>query len=90
MEWEKQYLEASLTDLSEFFKDLQLMRAMGPVGEYIKGINIASKARKEVDKASERLTYMRQAHSRLMDKLQKSSSRLAGQVNERHRDVSVT
>mgnify|MGYP001149508653 CR=1 FL=1 len=89
MEWEGQYLRASLEDMGEYYRDLQLMRAAGAVGEHIKGVNVVSKARKEADKAVERLAYMKVAHGRLMDKLRKSAARLAGAVAERAGEVAA-
>lgn len=89
MEWEGSYLKSTLEDVGEYYRDLQLMHANGAIGEFIKGVNVANKARKEADKAAERLIYMKQAHGRLMEKMQKSAARMKGLVLERKREVST-
>jgi len=89
MDWERRYLAATARDQAEFFRDVQLMRAMGPVGEFIKGVNVAGRARRELDKASERLAHMRASHGKAMEKLQKSAARLAAHVTEKAAEVRV-
>lgn len=89
MEWERAFLTATLADLREYYRDLQLMRAMGVVGEFIKGVNVASKARKEADKASERLAYMKVAHQRTMEKLDKAAKRMDAQVSAKRAEVDA-
>ncbi|RYG40275.1 hypothetical protein EON68_04440, partial [archaeon] len=89
MEWERAFLTTTLADLREYYRDLQLMRAMGVVGEFIKGVNVASKARKEADKASERLAYMKSSHQRTMDKLEKAAKRMDTQVTAKRAEVDA-
>lgn len=86
--WERRYLQAALDHQIEYYRDLQLLRSSGAIGEHIKGVNVASKARKEADKAAERLAYMKNAHVRIVDKLGKSANKLAGTVEERRREVA--
>ena len=37
MNWEQAYLQATMADHAELQRDIQLLRAMGPMGEFIKG-----------------------------------------------------
>lgn len=88
MDWERRYLSATAKDEAEFFRDVQLMRAMGVVGEFIKGVNVASKARKDLDKANERLEFMRVNHQRTMDKLGKSAGKLDSHIQDKQAEIN--
>lgn len=109
--WEQAYLQATMGDQAELQRDIQLLRAMGPMGEFIKGarqergggeeqraggarasrgspnplllppgVNIATRARQEVDKAEARGRYMSDAHRRNVDKLRAQAGRSEAQA----------
>lgn len=85
--WERRYMTAALEDQREFYRDLQLLRSSGATGEYLKGVNVSAKARKDADKASERLAYMKVSHGRTLAKLGKAEAKLASAVADRRAEV---
>jgi hypothetical protein len=86
--WEKKYLTATVSDLEDTIKDLQLMRAAGSVGEYVKGVNIAGRARLEADRGEARIAYMKTAHVKNLGKLSSTTQKLDTQVKDRKQEVS--
>lgn len=81
--WEAQYRSACAGDEHEFHRDLQLMRAVGTVREFITGVNVASKARQEVDKAEAKLAHFRRSHARGLAGLDKAAAKVERDVAER-------
>jgi len=83
--WEQQYRRLRADDEHEFHRDLQLMRAVGPVREFITGVNIALRARQEVDKAEAKLAHFRRSHERALALTDKAAAKLEAAVEQRYR-----
>jgi len=86
-QWEAEYRSACTSDIHEFHRDLQLMRAVGPVKDFIVGINVASKARQEVEKAEQKLAHYRRAHIRNIQNMEKTTNKLEKEVVDKEHTV---
>jgi hypothetical protein len=83
--WEQQYRRLRADDEHEFHRDLQLMRAVGPVREFITGVDITLRARQDVDKAEAKLAHFRRSHERALALTDKAAAKLESAVEQRHR-----
>jgi hypothetical protein len=86
--WEARYRQARADDEHEFHRDLQLMRAVGPVREFIMGVNIALKARQEVDRAEAKMAHLRKSHERALVLTDKSEAKVAAAIETREKAMA--
>jgi hypothetical protein len=86
--WEARYRQARADDEHEFHRDLQLMRAVGPVREFIMGVNIALKARTEVDRAEAKMAHLRKSHERALVLTDKSEAKLTAAIETREKAMA--
>jgi len=86
--WEQIYRKARADDEDEFHRDLQLMRAVGSVREFITGVNIQLKARQEVDRVEQKIAHLKKSHERALSLTEKATAKLEAAIEQRKKAMT--
>jgi hypothetical protein len=86
--WEQTYRRARADDEDEFHRDLQLMRAVGSVREFITGVNIQLKARQEVDRVEQKIAHLKKSHERALSLTEKATAKLESAIEQRKKAMA--
>ena len=86
--WEQMYRRARADDEDEFHRDLQLMRAVGSVREFITGVNIQLKARQEVDRVEQKIAHLKKSHERALSLTEKATAKLESAIEQRKKAMA--